>query len=151
MSRFLRQAHPHFILFSPLRRQQGKDGHYDKDHDNTQLPIRILREAFQQCRLIIAHQLIVYGVSDLDIVPGLVHPTAIVAHIPERVLVPDVHIPIVHHLLIAVKHNHRDGLITLYHAQHQCQVSCLVSLLQRLHGLSPHLHLVPLLPLEVLH
>ena len=151
MSRFLRQSHPHLVLFSPLRRQQGKDGHYDKDHDNAQLPIRILREAFQQRRLIIAHQLIVYGVSDLDIVPGLVHPTAIVGYIPDRVLVPDVHIPIVHHLLIAVKHNHRDGLIALDHTQHQCQVSHLVSLLQRLHSPSPNLHLVSFLIREVRH
>ncbi len=52
-------------------------------------------------------------------------------------------------LPLGIEHDHRDVVVVVEHLEHKVEVGILVGLVQRAHGLGPHLHLAMLLFLEV--
>ena len=156
MGCLLGQADPNLVLLGPFAAEQGKDGHDDKDEYYAQLNIGIIGQATKHQALAEADFHIVAGAVEVDgdVVAALLHGTGPTANVVERVgcrLATHHQIAVVLNPSLLVDDDHGDVLVAAYHLQHQGQVCGLVSLVERVHGFGPHLHVSALLLEQVAH
>ena len=156
MGGLLGQAHPHAVLLGPLRGEQGYHRHAHEEQYCSYLYIGIDGKAFQRERVVIAHVDIAIGMVfveiDTDVVATRLEPRSHLRDIGGAVgIVAATSIHIAHrlHPPLLVEHDDGDGVVLVYHAQHQIEVGVLVGGVERAHSLCPHPHLVALLGFEV--
>ena len=63
----------------------------------------------------------------------------------------NLNISVICNMSVLIQHNNRNRTVAFHHTQHQRQIRTLISLIQRMKRLSPHLHLLPLLSGKVVN
>ena len=155
MSGFLRQAHPHLILFGTLRSKESEDSDDHENHHHAELDIGIGRETSNHERIVVAHLDIVVGrviEFNLDILAQsqetLPDKSCIIQTI-SIILTIDIDVSERLRLVVGIHHDNGNRVILVDNFQHQTQVCIFICLVQCAHSLRPNLHAVPFLQSKI--
>ena len=155
MGRLLGEPHPHLVLLRTLAAHHRKDGHHNEDEHNTQLHIRPPLQTAQEKRVVVV------DVNIFSVAHGKGDDVMRTAHLKRgsielvhavfwRGIVQD-EVAVDLHGAVRPHHDDGNGIVALYHTEHQRHISRLVGLGERAHRFGPHLHLAHLLRFEVAH
>ena len=159
MGRLARETYPNLVLFGPLGREKGIDGHSHEEGNDTQLNVGVERETLYHLRLAVGDgdegclvalrpccglsQVYAHGVAGaLHRLVGLKGVSGSLERRGEVARINDAP--------FGIGHDDRYCVVALQHLQYQGHVGPLVRRGERLHGGRPYLHTPPLLVLQVL-
>ena len=114
MGGLLRESHPYLVLLGSFGSEDGKHGDNGKYQYYSQRPIRVIGQAFQHDRLVVAHLLVVASQFYLDDIASLFHLLGIGLCV-SRIL----DVAVVHYVVFRVEHDDRYGVVAFHHLCHQ--------------------------------